>query len=341
VDSDCPGAQHCAKQDDYADGCEGGDCYCAYSDDGSTKYVITHELGHNIRSGMLGGTNTEGDYYFTCPGGNCSPGNEDVYGRISSKSSTSTIDPPYMDPVYGCRHVKASNAEHGLQSIERVSQAHAEGFGHFFSTFIWNSPSRPSCRFNYYKEFLDVGADSCRVRNSNGTPNMLACSSYVIDANTTATVTAPPITFDCNAGVKWRNTQRCGVDSSAEVLQKNTMGTELDWMTFLYAVTKQVGFGELMDLHKAACRRNDITQKCVIELPAPPGQSNFDFGDPMSWTDGLIGGTIDPVTGTLLGAVEHGGFLSGAQRKYPVGDPKIAAIGDLGLSHGVSEDTAQ
>jgi hypothetical protein len=77
-----------------------------------------------------------------------------------------------------------------------------------------------------------------------------------------------------------------------------------------------------------------------IELPAPPGQSNFDFGDPMWRTDGLIGGTIDPVTGNLLGAVEHGGFLSGAQRKYPALDQRTIDIEAAGLAHGVDSNTS-
>jgi hypothetical protein len=349
ADSDCPGGQHCAKKDDAGDGCEGGECYCAYAEDSSNKYIITHELGHLMQRGLLGGVLTSGGYAFSCPNGNCEATNgQSVYGRISSQESTEVVDPPFMDPVCGCRHVKAANGEHCIQSIEHISMAHLEGFGHFFSSFIWNAPSQPNCRFNYYKEVLDVGADSCRHRLADGSRDQDACSDYAItnplDGTVTpAAISLPPITFDCDEAFKWRNNNRCAVDSSVEPIGKSTMGTELDWMAFLYAVSRQVGFNEVMGLHKAACRRTgDINRPCVVQTGLDSeGRPIWDVGDPMSWVDGLLGGNIDTESGQVVNQRQHGGFLSGAQRKYGGAlDPRAVLIGTTGDAHGVSDNTS-
>jgi hypothetical protein len=113
--------------------------------------------------------------------------------------------------------------------------------------------------------------------------------------------------------------------------------------TFLYAVTRQVGFTEVMALHKAACRRTgDITKPCVIFLPPDPvtGDERIDAGDPMSWVDGLLGGDIDPTTGQAINQRQHGGFLSGAKRKYGETDPKVGDVEADGLAHGVDQNTS-
>jgi hypothetical protein len=192
------------------------------------------------------------------------------------------------------------------------------------------------------KEFLDVGADSCRHRLSDGSPDTVACSSYSITnpldgAVEQASVSLPPIIFDCDQALKWRNNNRCAVDSSAASLQKPTMGTEMDWMTFLYAVNRQVGFNEVMALHRAACRRTgDINRPCSIPTGVD-ANGNPDAGDPMSWTD------VELPEVNSIGQVStrwHGGFLSGAQRKYPAGDLRIDAIQAAGLEHGVDQNTA-
>jgi len=126
------------------------------------------------------------------------------------------------------------------------------------------------------------------------------------------------------------------------------MGTEMDWMTFLYAVQKQVGLNQLLRIYNHACHP---------ELPFDPGtpadarmaQCGSAESLPIAWVDGAIGGKRDPVTGEpvvdpitneVIGLQEHGGFLSGAERRWGLDSPEANAVGGLGLEHGVDENTA-
>lgn len=336
ADAECPGGQHCARESDAGDGCvpEEGSCYCAWSDQATWKYVVAHELGHTVQAAMLGGLPTgAGGYYFSCPGGDCDPDNP-VYGRLTNVGKQVFLaDPPLMDPICGCQHVLAGPPGHCLQSIERAERSHTEGFGQFFASLIWNSPGHASCRFNYYKEFLDLGADSCRVRRPDGTPDPLACKPYALDAATTGTVSLPPMTVNCSTPHKWRNQNRCSVDSSSEPIQKATMGTEMDWMTFLFDVNRQLGFTELMNLHRAACRPEDITMNCAIVTGFnSAGKEILEYGRPIAWLDGVLGSGD--------GEKEHGGILSGAQRRYGALDPRTNLVLEAGNLHGVSDDTS-
>jgi len=53
---------------------------------------------------------------------------------------------------------------------------------------------------------------------------------------------------------------------------------------------------------------------------------------PIAWLDGVLGSGD--------GEKEHGGILSGAQRRYGITDPRIGAIEAAGLEHGVDEHTS-
>lgn len=346
ADAECSGGQHCARESDPADGCIPGDpdegCYCARPDQGTSKYVIAHELGHTLQAALLGGVVHGGDYRFRCPGGECDEGNP-IYGRVDK---VMLVDPPLMDPICGCQHVRSANALHCLQSIEHAERSHAEGFAHFFSSFVWNSAGHNGCRFNYYKEFLDIGSDSCRVRLSDGSADPGGCMPFMIDSTTPGTVSLPPMGVDCGSAQKWRNSNRCAVDSAVESLQKSSMGTELDWMTFLFDVARQIGLNELMAIHRAACQPGDgmngFTKNCRFPIGVENGVIKYDVandGLPIAWLDGPLGGTIQP-DGSVAGAREHGGILSGARRKYGLVDPRTLSILDRGNVHGVSEDTA-
>jgi hypothetical protein len=111
------------------------------------------------------------------------------------------------------------------------------------------------------------------------------------------------------------------------------MGTEMDWMTFLFDVNRQLGFTELMNLHRAACRPEDITMNCAIVTGFnSAGKEILEYGRPIAWLDGVLGSGD--------GEKEHGGILSGAQRRYGVDDPRTFTVLDRGNVHGVSEETA-
>jgi|GEM_PF-2224547 len=335
-DMECSGGQHCARASDPADGCvDGEECYCARPDQGTSKYVIAHELGHTMQAALLGGVVGGSSYWFQCPGGTCDKDNP-IYGRVGKEG---LVDPPLMDPICGCQHVRSANALHCLQSIENAERAHTEGFAQFFSSFVWNSPGHGTCRFNYYKEFLDVGTDSCRVRRADGSVDPNGCLPYALDGATAGTISLPPMGVDCGSAHKWRNQNRCAVDSAAESIQKSSMGVEMDWMTFLFEVSRQVGFGELVNLHKAACRPEDITMNCQIPIGEVDGRTIYDSGLPIAWLDGPLGGTIQP-DGSVAGAKEHGGIFNGAIRRFGGDDPRTNFVLDRGNLHGVSEDTA-
>jgi len=53
---------------------------------------------------------------------------------------------------------------------------------------------------------------------------------------------------------------------------------------------------------------------------------------PIAWLDGVLGSGD--------GEKEHGGILSGAQRRYGVDDPRANLVLEAGNLHGVSDDTS-
>src|SRR5690606_27122300 len=125
----------------------------------------------------------------------------------------------------------AANRRHCLQSIEPTSAAQIEGYGQFFAALVWNDDSS-SCKFNYYKEFLDPEKG----------------------------VIPPPVSIDCSTRTACRETHMCGADPNApqpggQMLNPRKMSTELDWMNFLTELRKSdgVGFNGIMNIYRHAC----------------------------------------------------------------------------------------
>jgi len=96
-----------------------------------------------------------------------------------------------------CAHVVGSNQQHCIQSREYYTQALKEGFGHFFSSKIWNDEAQNNCGFGYYKEFLNLNNE----------------------------VEDVPVAFSCRTPHLWRN-NNCG---------KTDRGVEMDWMAFFWS----------------------------------------------------------------------------------------------------------
>jgi len=343
-DARCAGGQHCAKYSDAADGCEGGSCFCAWADQGTMKFVTAHEFGHLMQNGLTGGgPPSGGSYAFTCQEDLSNPGTcLRTLGKVEQNALvTSPVllsDPPLMDESCGCQHVNAANALHCLQSIERPGRANKEGFAQFFSSLIWNDTAG-DCVFNYYKEFLDPPAASgaaadCRVLND---PE--ACKTFAMRNGDTATVTLPPVPVSCKAPVRWRNRRECAVDARLEPISKPVMGTEYDWMTFLFAVNADIGLSEVMSLYNHACHPSydpdpaDPNPARQVETLCGRLSPTGDSGKPIAWEDGNIGAVT--AGGVTSGGTPHGGILSGAERKWGAGNSKADDLEFLGNEHGV------
>lgn len=346
---DCGGGQMCAVAGNPTKGCQSDDtaCFCAYPVQSVWKFTVTHELGHMIQEALTGKMQT-GGYGFSCEKdseGKCLTTLGKLVENSDRMKDPFLADPPLMDEACGCQHVNlGGNPRHCLQSIEVSSTADGEGFGQFFSSLMWNDPQAEHCRFNYYKEVLDVGADTCRIA---GDP--LACKTFAFRNGDVGTITLPPVPVDCKVSAKWRNTQRCAVDSRTN-LPKGLMGTEYDWMTFLYAVNAQLsvngqgGLNELGKVYNYACHpdvafdANDPsdTRMVLCGAPGPDGK----YGRPIGWVDmQQPSPTQDDDPNTPPVTIEHGGFLSGAERKWGPTDQRTTDIEAAGLEHGVDENT--
>ena len=59
---------------------------------------------------------------------------------------------------------------------------------------------------------------------------------------------------------------------------------------------------------------------------------------PIAWIDGEISGYELSMPTNPVVLVEHGGFLSGAQRKWGADDPRGQQVQTLGVDHGVDEN---
>lgn len=130
--------------------------------------------------------------------------------------------------------VTNSNNLHCLNSREYLSTAQGEGWGHFFSSKVFNDFGGNTCSFVYYKDTLSLSTDW----------------------NGNHVVLHPPIDtrVSCNSPMKWRNSF-CGLQES---------GTEWDWLTFLTNVhtqgTNKLSMAELADVWQRACGSSGV--KC-------------------------------------------------------------------------------
>lgn len=110
------------------------------------KFVIAHELGHQVES--------------------------HAYGIFAVNYNGGVPDP--TAPVScRCDFVVSANSWHCLQSRHDFSTAHTEGFAHFNSQHAFNRTDKADCTFVYYKEVRD---DQAVVHTP---PNPVSCATPV------------------------------------------------------------------------------------------------------------------------------------------------------------------
>ena len=157
------------------------------------KFVITHELGHNISDWVAGGTYT-GSYDYVPISFHC--GDEEGY-------------------------------HHKIDSIENIEVAFAEGFAHFYSVDIWNSHYEENCTFRYYASTVWVCKDEdeieqrlstvdCEGGADNSKPNRTTAVSGA-QCDDVGTTTVPPF-------------PQAYLETNCTDDPLSGKGTELDWM---------------------------------------------------------------------------------------------------------------
>jgi hypothetical protein len=126
----------------------------------------------------------------------------------------------------GCDHITAANRLHCLQSVETTHDAVTEGFAQFFASALYNGPvteggvsSAEPCTFWYYKEGL---LDAC--------PDEALYDCTPVGDKVKV---MPPFPVACAAADQWRD-QVCGGAATAPNPVLENMGTERDWMQFLF-----------------------------------------------------------------------------------------------------------
>lgn len=183
------------------------------------KFVIAHEIGHVIERRAIGEFSADYD--------------EKTPMMIQAPAKCS------------CDHVAGSNEYHCLQSVELAGAVQAEGYAQFFTSRVWNRADQSDCTFQYYKEFLNNGC-------MPGVPG----DGCFTDPASGLIVSKPPIPIDCSAPVRWRN-GNC-LDSTVTSGELVTdLGTEYDWMGFLYGANTQTpnnaSMSDLFEIYKTAC----------------------------------------------------------------------------------------
>jgi len=98
-----------------------------HKDTTTEKFVIAHEMGHQLEYHALGS-----NFAINYPGS----------------------WPPSVPEVCTCDFVVSANKLHCLQSQHDFSTAHTEGFAHFVSQRTFNRTDQSDCMFVYYKEVL-------------------------------------------------------------------------------------------------------------------------------------------------------------------------------------------
>ncbi|MDD9939493.1 MAG: PQQ-binding-like beta-propeller repeat protein [Myxococcales bacterium] len=250
TDADCPSVQMCLP-----DGSGGTACH--WPPQSRWKFIVAHEAGHQIQEramGLLGGT-----YTFSCPPGATCPGKREASGPPSPTDPL--VDPPFIDPLCGCQHVEAANAQHCLQSVERAPRAHMEGYAQFYASKTWNHTGDTDCSFVYYKEFLFPGITTC--------PAGQDCTTFTTTEHGDLLSILPPVSVSCrqpwtsSGGVTgWRN-NFCPVSEVAD------FATELDMMGFLWNINTADGnagssMAEIFEVYRRACHpeQDPPTDRC-------------------------------------------------------------------------------
>jgi hypothetical protein len=191
----------------------GATCQCRWVDQSRWKFVTAHEAGHMVQGRATGDTESN-RYKWSCDVVGGCPGASDPNGAL--------YDPPSAVPMCGCAHVDSANRDHCIQSVERVAAAHYEGFAHFFASRVYNDMTTPDeCTFNYYKEGL---LDEC-----------LDPTKYDCEPRSGKIKILPPFPVPCGTAKRWRNTQCGGLAGTTNDTTLAEMGTEQDWMQFLWS----------------------------------------------------------------------------------------------------------
>ena len=133
-----------------------------------------------------------------------------LFGSPSGQTSYCHNVPTGGNNLCRCDHVLSPadtfctnvpvNQVHCFQSRENLTAALGEGFGHFFATTLFNNPTGADARFVYYKHFKRADLQ----------------------------VVAPPVWHDPMLMFRWMENY-CGAQMAG-------LGTEMDWMGFLYRV---------------------------------------------------------------------------------------------------------
>jgi hypothetical protein len=213
-------------------------------------------------------------------------------------------DPPGVDQLCACSHIDRAESLHCLQSLERSSASQGEGIAHFYASKLWNLPDQSECRFNYYKNLLDI---SC--------PAGAECSPF--DGRQ---LVRPPLPVSCKQSVKWRN-QHCEGRAISSDEAPAQMGTEYDWLGFLWNVHTSAENASTMDdlysIYQHACGE-------------PAGPAKECSNSTVRWERCTDSG-CSPST---LGVRE------GVERHFGADDPHAALVRDLGNQFGVNTNTA-
>jgi hypothetical protein len=210
----------------------GATCQCRWVDQARWKFVTAHEAGHLFQTRAVGETFGT-PYTWDC----------DVVGGClgASNPSGTLYDPPRADAMCGCAHIDSANRLHCLQSIEHVAAAENEGFAQFFASRVFNDPSNPDeCTFNYYKEGL---FDACPTHPDH---------EFDCEPRNGKIKVLPPFPVPCSTADRWRNT-RCGGLPATNDTTLAQMGTEQDWMQFLWSWnTKAPSNASLVEIYTAS-----------------------------------------------------------------------------------------
>jgi len=202
------------------------------------KFVVAHEIGHQIQARIWGRTFLD-------------------YGAGAGI--------PGAPPKCSCAHVTSSNVLHCLQSEELPDAAQVEGFAQYFTSRAYNRDSDGTCEFRYYKEFLNetcpagVPAADCLGGRADGLH-----------------IALPPIPIDCRNPIRWRN-HFCAAQASPTSAVAST-GIEMDWMGFYLTWNTQGAnkspLAHIADSYIAACGGGQCNGQSVAFSTLAVGANN-------------------------------------------------------------------
>jgi len=229
-----------------------------WTHDARWKFVVGHELGHHVQDFRDAGLSVL--YHFTSgsnvPSANSSDPNDPV----------SALDTPDKTRDCSCSVVNFSDGSHCLQSVELSRSAQEEGFGHFFSSRMWNAvPGEPafngSCNFEYYKQ-----------------------------VSSTDIVTAPtlhPLPINCAHTYGHRDGRCSQVTITDDTGAAQKTGSEIDWLAFFWTIStdatapnqpKGVTVTALLDLYNKAVATVGASKVTYQDLENAANARDPNFG---------------------------------------------------------------